>query len=166
MHCLLVTHQPGSLCANIKHLSRSGVDTESPTYLPQAGECGGDPATANIFGGEDTTPGEFPFSVLLGYNNTRLSLKTDASGRRGEEEYPVFVCSGVLINHWYVVTAGHCVTGRVQLTQVRVGTWKVDPEKYGIVKIPGHPDRQVNVHLVLADPIFHNHFWLQKCTLG
>ena len=145
MHCLLVTHQPGSLCANIKHLSRSGVDTESPTYLPQAGECGGDPATANIFGGEDTTPGEFPFSVLLGWNNTRRSLIRNGTGRRGEEEYPVFVCSGVLINHWYVVTAGHCVTGRVQLTQVRVGTWKVDPEKYGIEKIPGHPDRQVNV---------------------
>ena len=48
---------------------------ELPTFIPQAGQCGLPASSAEfqrsrtgrIFGGDNTEPGEFPFSALLGF---------------------------------------------------------------------------------------------------
>ena len=44
-------------------------DVQSPTYIPKAGDCGVNPeATPKfIFGGNETNPGDYPFSALLGW---------------------------------------------------------------------------------------------------
>ena len=43
-------------------------DVQAPTYIPKAGDCGVNPEAPPkfIFGGNDTNPGDFPFSALLG----------------------------------------------------------------------------------------------------
>ena len=47
------------------------VDVESPTYIPKANDCGVNPAAPPkfIFGGNETNPGDYPFSALLGKQN-------------------------------------------------------------------------------------------------
>ena len=49
------------------------LDLQSPTFIPKAGQCGTNPeAPADqdsrfIFGGNNTQPGDYPFSALLGF---------------------------------------------------------------------------------------------------
>ena len=48
------------------------VDVESPSFIPEAAQCGtnpeapADPDSRFVFGGNRTDPGDFPFSALLG----------------------------------------------------------------------------------------------------
>jgi hypothetical protein len=99
----------------------------SSCWLPKKGECGLSPngTLSRVFGGEATTPGQFPFTALLGYPDTRK-----IEGR--EEKQTVYGCGGVLINHWYVVTAAHCQgkSPNPQISTVRLGEWEVghDPD--------------------------------------
>jgi len=123
----------GSVCNGPKRAlccpsasSISPVIAEDPTYIPRAGECGANPDSEFIFGGENTKPGEFPFSVLLGYTGKRRNRETQK-----REDFPIWTCSGVLINPWYVVTAGHCVKGRKSIEWVRVGAHTVQDEVDG-----------------------------------
>ena len=135
---------PGSKNADLSPRNLANIDVESPSYIPQAGECGLGGLPSNIFGGEDTRPGEFPFLVLLGYTSQRWS-QTVIRGKRQREDYTIWVCGGTLINHWYVVTAGHCVKRGKDISMVRAGEHKVTgiSELYGSSKAPGVPDVQV-----------------------
>ena len=48
------------------------ADRESPAFIPKAGQCGTNPEAPTesdnrfIFGGNNTQPGDYPFSALLG----------------------------------------------------------------------------------------------------
>jgi len=97
-------------------------DDYSPAWLPEKDECGVNPegALGRVIGGENTQPGQFPFTALLGY-----TVKRRISGRDVEETR--YKCGGTLINHWFVVTAAHC-QGRSkssQISSVRLGEYLV-----------------------------------------
>jgi len=115
--------------------------TGDPSSLPLAGQCGVNPDAEFIFGGEDTKPGEFPYSVLLGVTvKDRVNRKT--------VEFPLWNCAGVLINPWYVVTAGHCVRGPKPIEWVRAGGHLVEDEfkgqtpKYG-TQLPPYQQQRI-----------------------
>ena len=77
-----------------------------------------------MVGGEDTRPGEFPFTALLGKEDVR-SIKLPG---RPLMTFPetAWVCGGTLVNLWYVVTAGHCQdSGEESLAVVRLGEYQV-----------------------------------------
>ena len=59
-------------------------------------ECGEQISSAFIYGGVEATPGEFPFIALLS-----TSMPGDPK--------PIFKCSGVIINKFYILTAAHCI---------------------------------------------------------
>ena len=49
-------------------------DLESPAFIPKTGQCGtnpeapADPESRFVFGGNNTEPGDYPFSALLGWD--------------------------------------------------------------------------------------------------
>ena len=51
------------------------------------------------------------------------------------ENYTEWVCSGTIINHWYIATAAHCTeprfTGGFPITRVRLGVHNVQDDIYG-----------------------------------
>ncbi|XP_055849712.1 serine protease 7 [Episyrphus balteatus] len=67
--------------------------------LPELSACGGVKLQNKIFGGDDTDLSEFPWLAMLEY---------EKNGQRSTN------CGGSLINRRYVITAAHCVTGRIQ----------------------------------------------------
>ncbi|XP_062123891.1 LOW QUALITY PROTEIN: serine protease 7 [Drosophila sulfurigaster albostrigata] len=73
---------------------------DGSSLLPQPPACGGVTIDNKIYGGEDADLNEFPWTVLLEYrrlNGNGLSTS----------------CAGTLINQRYIVTAAHCLTGRI-----------------------------------------------------
>lgn len=66
--------------------------------LPDKNICGIQNEDSRIVGGEITKINEFPWMVLLRYNNLDGS---DAG----------FLCGGTLISNRYVLTAAHCLKG-------------------------------------------------------
>eukprot|EP00092_Neocalanus_flemingeri_P015778 GFUD01017082.1.p1 GENE.GFUD01017082.1~~GFUD01017082.1.p1 ORF type:complete len:578 (-),score=97.32 GFUD01017082.1:48-1781(-) len=107
--------------------------TMSPSWLPGKGKCGVNPfdVPSQILGGVATTPGQFPFTALLGYPNRErkwIEKKRDWFTIDNIK----YKCGGTLINHWYVVTAAHCQgsSKRSKISSVRLGEWEVggDPD--------------------------------------
>ncbi|XP_013185248.2 phenoloxidase-activating enzyme 1 [Amyelois transitella] len=89
------------------------VDDED-SYPAPRNQCGVDTNGDKIYGGQFTDLDEFPWMALLGYRT--------ASGRIS------YQCGGVLINHRYVMTAAHCITGAIErelgkLVAVRLGEY-------------------------------------------
>lgn len=86
-------------------MERSPVQGQSQqgdgsSLLPQPPNCGGVTIDNKIYGGEDTDLNEFPWTVLLEYrrlNGNGLSTS----------------CAGTLINQRYILTAAHCLVGRI-----------------------------------------------------
>ena len=66
----------------------------------------------------------------LGYTSYRLSPFIK-NGRRENVSYPVWVCSGTLINQWYVLTAAHCLKSRdKRIRHLRLGEWRLSNDPY------------------------------------
>lgn len=74
--------------------------SDGASLLPQPPTCGAVSIDNKIYGGEDTDLYEFPWLVLFEYQ--RLSGNGLATS-----------CAGSLINQRYVLTAAHCLTGRI-----------------------------------------------------
>jgi len=84
----------------------------SPSWLPTLGEsdCGiGYEVASFVIGGNNTSLGEFPWTVLLGKRSRRTGNT-------------FWHCGGTLINRWYVLTAAHCGP---RIEMVRIGEWEV-----------------------------------------
>lgn len=78
-----------------------GNGADGGNLLPQPPSCGGVSIDNKIYGGEDAGLLEFPWVVLMEYR--RLA----GGGLKSS-------CAGTLINQRYVLTAAHCVIGRIQ----------------------------------------------------
>merc|ERR1712012_147369 len=66
------------------------ASSENSSQLPPLGKCGRPlESVKQIVGGEDTALGEFPFTALLGTNNTRVCGRTKAQS--------CWICGGTLI---------------------------------------------------------------------
>lgn len=96
-----------------------GDPLTDPSWLPdpEKQECGfNESPPSRVKGGEDTQPGEYPFTALVG--------STDSLGK------VQWKCGGTLINHWYVVTAAHCHgTNNKRISIVRMGEWSVKEDR-------------------------------------
>ena len=100
-------------------------DLSDSSCLPASGECGLSRIfgrIGRIVGGEDTSPGEFPYNALLGKTRQETG-----------QNYPVttWICGGALINRRYVVTAGQCHDTRPgkHISKVRLGEYQVTESK-------------------------------------
>lgn len=87
--------------------------------LPNKTVCGRQTAD-KIIGGQATAPDEFPWMALLQYRK-----------RNGDTP---FSCGGSLVSSRYVLTAAHCVTGRIltavgKLYSVRLGEWDTETDR-------------------------------------
>ncbi|CAG9785716.1 unnamed protein product [Diatraea saccharalis] len=110
---------------------------EEDSSPARRGECGVDTNGDKIFGGQITELDEFPWMALLGYR------KSD--GRR------TYQCGGVLINHRYVLTAAHCITGAVEtevgtLVTVRLGEYDTQSEIDCSDGVCADPPQEIAVH--------------------
>jgi secreted trypsin-like serine protease len=70
-----------------------------------------------IFGGDEAKHEDYPFAARVGVTKYKRGVE------KTYEKYIDWVCSGTLINSWYVVTAAHChgVNEGRQITRVRLG---------------------------------------------
>merc|ERR1712013_54851 len=117
---LICDRKQRTFCCPMKN---SNEQNSSPTWLPGEGECGRPGRPGFIVGGVATRPGEFPFTALLGYTHT-----VEHKWVEHEQAYKTwnetrFKCGGTLINHWYVLTAAHCLSKAP--ISVRLGEWEV-----------------------------------------
>lgn len=106
-----------------------------PTWLPKEGDCGRPSRPGFVVGGKKTSPGEFPFTALLGYTHTVRNKWVEQERKFKTWNETRYKCGGTLINHWYVLTAAHCIS--TKLISVRLGEWEVlrDPDCEGSVCI-------------------------------
>ena len=82
-----------------------------------------------MVGGEVTTVGEFPFSVLIGKNEKKFVGRLPG-GKKIYKDKEVWKCSGVLLNNQFVLTAGHCKTDD-DIFKLRVGVHKLSKQLLG-----------------------------------
>ena len=79
-----------------------------------------------IVGGTETTVGEFPFSVLIG-DTEKECVKI--WGKEVCKDKENWVCSGVLLNNQFVLTAAHCKDNFAENFKLRLGIHFVAGEK-------------------------------------
>merc|ERR1711971_300518 len=74
----------------------------------------------SIINGTKTSPGEFPFSGLIGYEKKDVYRGTLASGRI-IEDIDIWICSAVIISPRFLVTAAHCKKKTLSEFRVALG---------------------------------------------
>ena len=72
-----------------------------------------------IVGGTETRVGEFPFSVLIG-GTEKKCIKINR-GKEVCKDIENWVCSGVLLNNQFVLTAAHCKDNFAENLKLRLG---------------------------------------------
>ncbi|KAF5305580.1 hypothetical protein FQA39_LY01671 [Lamprigera yunnana] len=121
----------------------------SSNLLPNRGSCGYQ-ETSKVLGGTQTDIAEYPWMALLEYR------KIAGGGR-------TFSCGGALISNRYILTAAHCVTGKITqqvgpLVSVRLGEWNTETGQ-DCVTVQGFSvcnDEPVNVPI--ESFVFHNRY--------
>jgi len=127
--------KPQKLCCKSSTSSKSstcnsGQKTHSPSNLPPKGQCGvACVGSSSVVYGEDASLGEFPWAALL---TTEWVIDKYDNRRKkwGKETIKRNSCGGTLINSWFVLTAAHCHTRKVPITEVVLGEWDAlkDPD--------------------------------------
>ena len=108
---------------------------------------------------------DWTWLTILGYTDFRLS-RYISHGKRQNESFPVWICSGTLINQvdlqglcwyqyfpgpsddlftqWFVLTAAHCLRSREKkVRNVRLGEWLVQDDPYNTVNNREGPQAQL-----------------------
>ncbi|XP_043243267.1 uncharacterized protein LOC122392463 [Amphibalanus amphitrite] len=82
------------------------VPTDGPSTIPPPGlDVCGHKLVERITGGQESQPNSWPWLAALGYQLERRKID--------------FLCGGVLITEWHILTAAHCV--KEQLKVIRLG---------------------------------------------
>jgi len=135
----------------------SDCDLSLPSCLPTE-KCGlTEDTLGRVVGGKNTSPGEFPFTALLGYHAQKRIFPPNAPVR--VFNVTQWRCGGTLINRWYVVTAGHCQgKGNKAITTVRLGEYQVtqsnapDCLSDGVTCLPPVQDFDISPEAVTIHP--------------
>ncbi|XP_055375214.1 serine protease 7 [Condylostylus longicornis] len=93
-------------------INNSLNQNKNAAILPSSSQCGPSPLEHRIYNGKDADLGEFPWMVLLEYRKKNGDVIPD--------------CAGSIINSKYILTAAHCLTGKIlteigPLVSVRLG---------------------------------------------
>ncbi|XP_045495182.1 phenoloxidase-activating enzyme 1-like [Colias croceus] len=117
---------------------------QEDSYPAPRGSCGIDNGD-RIFGGQITDLDEFPWMSLLGYRTKSGKL--------------TYQCGGVLINHRYVLTAAHCVTGEIEtavgkLATVRLGEYNTQTDVDCLGNDCADPPQELLVQAAYPNPGF------------
>ena len=78
-----------------------------------------------------TTPGEFPFSVLIGRTDKKFAGRLPG-GKKIYKDEDNWFCSGVLLNNRFVLTAAHCKTDD-ETFKLRIGVHTLSKKLLGAV---------------------------------
>ncbi|XP_013105116.2 serine protease 7 [Stomoxys calcitrans] len=114
---------------------------------PKPPVCGPISVVNKIYGGEEAELGEFPWLANLEHKKANGAL--------------VSVCAGNIINHRYVLTAGHCIKGKIEekvgkLVSIRIGDHNtqtpVDCNNHGCIA----PFQRLNVERIMVHPEFNS----------
>ncbi|XP_005185364.2 serine protease 7 [Musca domestica] len=129
---------------------RQDTSTEIPQdydeLFPKPPVCGPISLVNKIYGGEEAELGEFPWLVNLEHKKANGDL--------------VSVCAGNIINHRYVLTAAHCIKGKIEekvgkVVSVRVGDHntqtQIDCNNFGCID----PFQRLNVERIIVHKNFN-----------
>ncbi|CAH1646525.1 unnamed protein product [Spodoptera littoralis] len=106
-------------------------------------QCGIDTTGDRVYGGTITDLDEFPWMALLGYRTNK-----------GTTSYQ---CGGVLVNHRYVLTAAHCITGAIEqavgtLITVRLGEYDTQQDVDCIDSVCADRPQEIRVASAFPHP--------------
>lgn len=95
------TYRPTEATTELATESIQTSNSVNGKNLPEPGECGPVSTGNKIYNGNNTDIDEFPWMVLLEYQNGK-----------GVRQ---FSCGGVLINQRYVLSVAHCLKGSIEV---------------------------------------------------